>query len=121
MGLLQGLYVCVCAYEVVQGARLCDVRGGVYMLQPIRKLAVFLSRLLLGTICLCIMPMLLGFQAVSSQLMLSLAISAFFLVILPVSSNIAHSLSAVGCSAVKGKFVSHGLTPQVANLLLFTC
>lgn len=113
--------MCACVYVVVEGARLCDVRGGVYIFQPIRNLALFLSRLLLGTICLCIMPMLLGSQAVSSQLMLLLAISALFLVILPISSNIAHSLSAVGCSAVKGKFVSHMLTPQVANLLLLTC
>lgn len=52
-----------------------DVRGGVLRFNPIRGHVFLLSPLLLVTICLRIMPMLLGFQAVSSQLMLTLAIS----------------------------------------------
>lgn len=81
--------------------------AGLTHFKPIRGRDLLFSPLLLVTICLCIMPMLLGFQAVSSQLMLMLDISAYFPIIPSISSNITHSVSAVGYSAVNGKSVSH--------------
>lgn len=102
--------VCV----VVEGAGLSTFKG------PIRGRALLLSPLPLATIRLCIMPMLLGSEAVSSQLMLTLVISARSPTIAPISSNITQSSPAVDCPAVGGKSVSHrGPRGSLGSLFIY--